>query len=261
MCNKKQRLYILERDNHKCVWCGIGTTYNDKPLVLQIDHIDGNRKNNSEDNLRTMCPNCHSQTETYTFNKMKSDWENRLKKHFENMTQEQIQQFFLDHTYGEIVDITGTSHRTLRKYVKENNIIPRHKAIKQDARFVIEKEELEKLIQTHTLKEIGEMYGVSDAPVRKKLKKWNIKVDREVWIQKIGRSIRKKHSEMRYKTNTYHFRKDAKKVLFWDENTQRKLWFPSINDAIRHLPLCKVSIVKLIRGQSKSIKGFSFITE
>jgi hypothetical protein len=174
MCDKKQRLKILERDNHKCVWCGIGTIYNNKPLVLQIDHIDGNRKNNSEDNLRTMCPNCHSQTETYTFNKVKSNWENRLKKHFENMTQEEIQQFFLDHTHGEIVDITGTSHRTLRKYVKENNIIPRHKVFISGKILFIEKEELKKLMETNTFSKIGKMYGVTEACVRKLARKYEL---------------------------------------------------------------------------------------
>lgn len=34
-------------------------------LPLEIDHIDGNSENNSEENLRLICPNCHSLTETY----------------------------------------------------------------------------------------------------------------------------------------------------------------------------------------------------
>jgi hypothetical protein len=38
-------------------WCG-------KPIVLELDHIDGNFNNNSSDNIRYLCPNCHSQTET-----------------------------------------------------------------------------------------------------------------------------------------------------------------------------------------------------
>ncbi len=32
---------------------------------LEIDHIDGNSDNNSEENLRLVCPNCHSLTSTY----------------------------------------------------------------------------------------------------------------------------------------------------------------------------------------------------
>lgn len=48
-----------------CDGCGVGLKYNNKPLVLEIDHIDGNWKNNQRENLRFLCPNCHSQTETY----------------------------------------------------------------------------------------------------------------------------------------------------------------------------------------------------
>ena len=34
-------------------------------LPLEIDHIDGNSENNSEENLRLICPNCHSLTANY----------------------------------------------------------------------------------------------------------------------------------------------------------------------------------------------------
>jgi 5-methylcytosine-specific restriction endonuclease McrA len=59
------RRYILERDNHSCTECGCGEEWNGKVLILQMDHIDGNSDNNYPNNLRTLCPNCHSQTETY----------------------------------------------------------------------------------------------------------------------------------------------------------------------------------------------------
>lgn len=49
-----------------CNVCGIGNTWQDKPLKLQLDHIDGNPFNNLFDNLRILCPNCHTQTDTFT---------------------------------------------------------------------------------------------------------------------------------------------------------------------------------------------------
>lgn len=56
--------YILEKQNGKCAICGI-SEHNGLPLVLELDHIDGNHTNNEEKNLRHLCPNCHSQTDTY----------------------------------------------------------------------------------------------------------------------------------------------------------------------------------------------------
>lgn len=49
----------------ECVECGSGPVWRDKPITLQLDHIDGNNKNNMIENLRIMCPNCHSQTDTF----------------------------------------------------------------------------------------------------------------------------------------------------------------------------------------------------
>lgn len=50
---------------YKCEECGIGSTYNNKPITLEIDHKDGNYQNNVAENLRFMCPNCHSQTANF----------------------------------------------------------------------------------------------------------------------------------------------------------------------------------------------------
>ncbi len=50
--------------DNKCSICGI-TTWNNKQLNLELDHIDGNRINHQISNLRLLCPNCHSQTDTY----------------------------------------------------------------------------------------------------------------------------------------------------------------------------------------------------
>lgn len=61
---RERRRVILEEQEGKCLICGI-QTWNGKSITFHLDHIDGNRKNNSRKNLRLICPNCHSQTDTY----------------------------------------------------------------------------------------------------------------------------------------------------------------------------------------------------
>lgn len=47
-----------------CSICGINE-WNGKQINLELDHIDGVRSNHNLNNLRLLCPNCHSQTDTY----------------------------------------------------------------------------------------------------------------------------------------------------------------------------------------------------
>lgn len=49
----------------ECVWCGTSDLWRERPLVLHVDHIDGDVSNCLAENLRFLCPNCHSQTPTY----------------------------------------------------------------------------------------------------------------------------------------------------------------------------------------------------
>ena len=60
---------LLEEQGGFCKECGNGQTWNGKPLTLQLDHIDGNNENNLKENLRMLCPNCHTQTPTWGFKK------------------------------------------------------------------------------------------------------------------------------------------------------------------------------------------------
>ena len=59
------RNYLIERQNGVCDICKKPPIWNSKPLVLIIDHVDGNYENNSPDNIRAVCPNCNSQTDTF----------------------------------------------------------------------------------------------------------------------------------------------------------------------------------------------------
>lgn len=58
--------YLFEKYLYKCSECGWSRTnpYTNK-IPLEIEHIDGNYLNNKEENLKVLCPNCHSLTSTY----------------------------------------------------------------------------------------------------------------------------------------------------------------------------------------------------
>lgn len=58
--------YTKIHPKEKCQICNLGTVWNGSYLCLQIDHINGINKDNRLENLRWICPNCHSQTSTFT---------------------------------------------------------------------------------------------------------------------------------------------------------------------------------------------------
>ena len=81
--NRKTAKQFLVKSNHKqhglllfrslleigrsgnCEICGLKPVWYGKALRMQVDHIDGDNTNNVVDNLRIVCPNCHTQTDNY----------------------------------------------------------------------------------------------------------------------------------------------------------------------------------------------------
>lgn len=64
-CTIRRRLSKGLVISYTCAICQLLPEWEGISLTLQLDHIDGNRKNNELSNLRFLCPNCHSQTPTY----------------------------------------------------------------------------------------------------------------------------------------------------------------------------------------------------
>jgi Zn finger protein HypA/HybF involved in hydrogenase expression len=63
--NLKRRIIKERLLEYKCVCCGNEGEHNNKPLVLQLDHINGVNNDHRLKNLRFLCPNCHTQQDTY----------------------------------------------------------------------------------------------------------------------------------------------------------------------------------------------------
>ena len=68
----RQRLIKEHVFEYKCAECGI-TNWQDRPISLALDHIDGDNSNHKLENLRLLCPNCHALTKTYRIKNIKKD--------------------------------------------------------------------------------------------------------------------------------------------------------------------------------------------
>lgn len=83
--NLKNRLYSEGYKTKKCEICKI-SKWNEKDAPLELHHIDGDRNNNSIENLQILCCNCHAQTPThrrrnpknYSLSKFCSECENKI---------------------------------------------------------------------------------------------------------------------------------------------------------------------------------------
>jgi hypothetical protein len=56
----RKRLIMIGLKKEACEECGWARKSEDGRIPLELDHIDGDRLNNSLKNLRILCPNCHS---------------------------------------------------------------------------------------------------------------------------------------------------------------------------------------------------------
>ena len=131
-----------------CSECGQHRTWNSKPLSLHLDHIDGNPSNNHENNLRFICPNCHTQTETFCIGNRKIKDKNKC--------------------VGCDVVISPYSERCQKCAQKLNN--------EKLKKFKPSEEDLYNLVCVEKIPfvKIGELYKVSDNAVRKRCLSFNI---------------------------------------------------------------------------------------
>lgn len=73
--------YLSEKREYKCEICNIHE-WQKQALALHLDHIDGNSDNNLPLNLRLLCPNCHSQTETFCGGNTKNSKRSQYNKRY-----------------------------------------------------------------------------------------------------------------------------------------------------------------------------------
>jgi 5-methylcytosine-specific restriction endonuclease McrA len=67
-----KRNRVFEEQNYACNNCGLSNWMN-QPITLELEHKDGDRENNTRENLEGLCPNCHSLTETWRGRKIRKN--------------------------------------------------------------------------------------------------------------------------------------------------------------------------------------------
>lgn len=148
-CGIKRRILASKTIPHECALCKTGPLWNGQELALELDHINQINNDNRIENLRFLCPNCHSQvTNAHRKNNKKS-----VKDILTNTC-----------NCGNVK--WKKSYRCRKCSSKNNAMIARNFT----RRFDPSKEELEFQLQQHTynMRATGRHYGVSDNAVRKR---------------------------------------------------------------------------------------------
>lgn len=148
--SKTIRDYLIQKSNYSCELCGWNKI---NPVTqkcpLEIHHIDGDYRNNQQDNLQVLCPNCHSLTDNYKALNS-SGREDRV---------ENRKNYCVD--CGKEI---GSKSLRCRDCSDKNRITEKP----------LTREELKMKIRTMPFTKIGEEQGVTDNAVRKWCKSYNL---------------------------------------------------------------------------------------
>lgn len=165
--------YIFEKYDNKCSQCGWKekNIYTGK-IPLEIEHVDGDYRNNKEDNLILLCPNCHSLTSTYKgANRGKGRkersfyWENN-KTSLQRISLKKKRKCLI---CGKMTKNKYTcSHKCRIEY--ERKVIPKNKTVSKRP----SKAQLVEDLTSLSFIQVGKKYNVADNTVRNWCKSYNI---------------------------------------------------------------------------------------
>ena len=152
------RRYIIKENliPYKCAICGV-TEWNGKTLSLELDHINGVNNDNRLENLRFLCPNCHSQTTTYgSRNQQKNESKYEITEDLRKLVEETYVKR-VSTVLGirrcvvtQIVNESGQKHSNQRyviRYDKNHKELARYGSLAEAAKYLIDN----KLVKTQRI--------------------------------------------------------------------------------------------------------------
>ena len=235
---------------YQCEVCGLPPFWNNKPLVLTLDHKNGKNKDNRIENLRWICPNCDRQSDTYGMrNKKKLNKgvvlynvptdETKDKTVSLNITMKERSHYYCIDCGKEI---SKSSIRCLECAAISRRIIQRPS-----------KEELHNFLINHNgnFMAVGRVYNVTDNTVRKWCKEYELPFHTSDYVEKKPPKISK--SELQMPIPCYMIDKSTNEII-------RE--FPSRSEAARYLGLkqkkAETHIGSVCSGKRKTAYGYKW---
>jgi hypothetical protein len=174
----KHRLLGCGLLKNECYECGLLPYWNNKPITLRIDHINGVSDDNRLENLRILCPNCHVQTDTFGGKRRKGtgkthirvsdidpEWRHRPRpstRKVERPSSELLNKLLWSKSMIKIAKDYGVSDRVIAKWAKSYKLeTPPRNYFLDSMRNIPPKEDLEGLLLTKNIKNICKIYGIS----------------------------------------------------------------------------------------------------
>ena len=165
----KKRLIRANILKYECFICKLDKWLN-KPISLQLDHINGINNDNRLENLRLLCPNCHSQTPTFAGK--------NIQIKMKTIKNKKIKTVFLKPKFDFCCDCKNPTNNRIRCRKCSRLLVP------SKIEWPI-KEVLEKMVWEKPSSLVAKELGVSDVAISKRCKKLEIKKPERGYWEKI----------------------------------------------------------------------------